>query len=230
MAILPHRWLISLTVASLGLSATAAHASSFTTPCPTNQLHFGNGTVFTSTAATFDSTRNEDHVQYDLVTGHVVMRQCCSITGVLTDVYDDYDVVGAPAGTPVSLTVVLTVDGAVWTFNCGGAGCAGHYVARIIHGTDATQANHSDNIFNGRIEHHDVVTLPLTIVAGQPERLRFFLAGGRAPGGSHGSEAIAVISFTGLSAGMSVVSCQGFAGAVTPVRRSTWGQLKTWYR
>jgi hypothetical protein len=224
---LPRRWFIALVVVSSALPAAEARA---TTPCPANQMHFGDGTVFTSTAAAFDSTRNEDHVQYDLVTGNLVMHQCCSITGALTDVYDEYDVTGVPAGTPVSLTVVLTVDGAIWTFHCGGTGCAGHYVARIIHGTDAAQANHSDNIFDGRIEHHDVVTLPLTIVAGQPERLEFYLAGGRALGGSHGSEAIAVISFTGLSAGMSIVSCQGFAGGVTPVRRSTWGQLKTRYR
>ena len=39
-----------------------------------------------------------------------------------------------------------------------------------------------------------------------------------------------VVSFTGVPAGVAVVSCQGYTSDVTAVRRSSWGRLKSIYR
>jgi hypothetical protein len=75
-----------------------------------------------------------------------------------------------------------------------------------------------------------VVQLPFTIVAGQPETLEFEFWARRSPGGSHGTIATGTIRFTGLSPGQSVISCQGFGGQPTPVRRTSWGTLKLIYR
>jgi len=58
----------------------------------------------------------------------------------------------------------------------------------------------------------------------------FGFSASRALGGSHGAVADGTIRFTGLSAGQSVISCQGFAGQITPVRRVSWGSVKTIYR
>ena len=218
------------TLVAVCLGTCPGRSSAAGADCPANQMSFGGSIYFSSSAAVVDTTALLGHIAYDLVQGFVSMQQCCSLGGVHLDAFDDYDIIGVPNGTPVSLTAVLTVDGAVYTAGCGGTGCGGYYVARLIHGTEVAEAQHSDHLFQGRIEHHDVLSIPLTIIAGQPERLEFKLDGARSPGGSHGSEARGVLSFTGLPAGASVVSCQGFGVGPTPARRSSWGRLKSIYR
>jgi hypothetical protein len=153
-----------------------------------------------------------------------------TLAGAHADVYDDFDVTGVPPGTPVQLFAHLTVDGAVWTPGCGGSGCGGRYSVDLIHGNDSLGVYHSDALFNGRRDHHDEIQLPVTIVAGQPERIRIHAHGARNPGGSHLSEALSVLTFTGLDAGVGVTSCKGFADGTVPVRATTWGRMKVIYR
>jgi hypothetical protein len=143
---------------------------------------------------------------------------------------DDYNVAGVAPGTPVTIEAQLAVDGAVWTDGCGGSGCSGVDEAFLIHAADRDTVRHMDHLFSGRSEHHDVLSIPFTIVAGHPERLELVLHAQKAAGGAHGSEASGRLTFHGLPPGMAIVSCQGFAGEAVPVRAVKWGRLKTLYR
>ena len=210
-----------------------AHPATADSLCPADSMRLSTGAIFTSTAASFDTTSNSFgtfHVAYDLTAGSVHMDQCCSLAGAWIKVADRYDVVGVPAGTLVSVTAQLTVDGSVSTTGCGGSGCGGYYGARIEHGSDAPQVVHAVSLFSGSVSFHDVVPLTFAIVAGTPELVFLTEWGARSPGGSHASEATGVLTFTGLPIGVSVVSCQGFGQPPVPVREASWGRLKTIYR
>lgn len=202
--------------------------------CPVDSMDLGGYGVFTSTEARFDSSLSyfgEFHVAYDLVAGTVSFSQCCRLPPpTFVQAADAYDVTGVPAGTPVALVVRLTVDGSISTTLCGGSGCGGLYGAEVLHGALTTSVVHSERVYSGSLVFHDVLQLPLTIVAGQPETVAFRLWGNRNVGGSHASEARGVIEFTGLPGGAGIVSCQGYAGGVTPVRTTSWGRLKALYR
>lgn len=227
---MPRRALrLPFALVALALAAPLAPAASFAAPCPESSVTLGGGTV-SSTAAVFDASDWTGTGDWDMVAGRVHMYSTGSLSGVTVDAFDDFDVTGVPAGTPVSVRAELTIDGAVWTDGCGGSGCGGLYDVKFFHGTDSLEVLHSDHLFSGRLDHHDVIQLPITITAGQPERLEVRALGRRTPGGSHYSEATCVLAFTGLDAGVGVTSCKGFAGTVVPVRPASWGRLKTIYR
>ena len=210
---------------------TAIGAASPFDPCPVNAIGLPSGS-FSVAAAAYDTTTTDglNHVAYDLVSGTMLMHQCCTLTGAYFDVFDDYDVTGVPAGTPVTVTAALVVDGAVWTDGCGGTGCGGQYGAWLRHAAEGDSVFHSDHLFSGRTEHHDVLQIPVTIIAGTPERIRCTALGRRTPGGNHGSEAACGLTFAGLPPGAAIVSCQGYSGGPTPARSSSWGRVKVLYR
>lgn len=198
--------------------------------CPASLVSMLGIPASSTSAAVFDTVGDVGEASWDMGSGRVFMRSNGWLTGIVVDAFDDFDVTGVAAGTPVDLVAVLTVDGAVWTDGCGGSGCGGLYEVKLFHGDDSLVVLHADQLFTGRIDHHDVLQLPLTITAGQPERLEIRAHGRRSPGGAHLSEATSVLTFTGLPAGVGITSCKGFAGAVVPARPSTWGRVKSLYR
>jgi hypothetical protein len=103
----------------------------------------------------------------------------------------------------------------------------------LRHGSDVQQAEYKIDQFLGWQPFANTLTLDLTIVAGQPERISFSLSGRRTVGSAiseSASEAHASIRFLGLPSGASITSCQGFSAMATPARTSTWGRLKAIYR
>jgi len=202
--------------------------------CPQSVMRLNSTSTFTSTEPVFDSLLvtpfGSFRTTYDLLQGTVHMDQCCSLNGAEVTASDLFDLSGVPPGTVVSGTVEFTVDGAVSTTACGGTGCSGSYGAVLRHGDVTDSRSYSIHLFNGREEHHDVLVIPLTLTAGQPERVDFNLWGHRNVGGSHASEATGVYRFRGFGSGVRVVSCQGAGAQVTPVRRPSWGALKAIYR
>lgn len=209
------------------LSAGPARAAE---PCPASLVSAGPSVTSISAAAVFDTTTGLGEARWDMVAGSVYMRSYGSLFGMTVDAFDDFDVTGVPPGTPVSVIARLTVDGAVWTDGCGGSGCSGMYQVTLLHGADSLVVLHSDHLFTGRLDHHDEIELPLTITAGQPERLEVRAFGRRNPGGAHQSEANCLLSFTGLAQGVGVTSCKGFAGTTVAARPSSWGRLKAIHR
>lgn len=216
----------ALAAASLALATGAPLAA----PCPESVVMMGLTVTSTSAEAVFDSTTGVGEARWNMGAGSVYMRSYGSLAGVTVDAFDDFDITGVPPGTPVNVLARLVVDGAIWTDGCGGSGCSGMYRVTFFHGADSIEVLHSDHMFTGRTDHHDEVLLPVTITAGQPERLEIRAYGRRNPGGAHQSEAACLLSFTGLDEGVGVTSCKGFAGTVVPARASTWGRLKAIYR
>ena len=222
-------------VAALALIAARPPQAGAQPICPSSELRLATTNVIVSTSAAAETTDAASgtvclRAGYDLVAGRVRMVQCGFLSHTYAIARDAYDVIGVPSGTPVSLTVEFALDGSVWTPGCGGAGCSGTLAGYLRHGGRTDEGVYSIHLFQGSAEVHDVLRLPLTIVAGQPQAVEFELRGYRNPGGSHGSEGTGTIRFTGLPPGARVVSCQGFAGQATPVRSATWGRVKTIYR
>jgi hypothetical protein len=224
-------------IGTIGLSATLlATGVSAADECPPNEMHFGGGTAVFSTEATFDSTYappgyvGHFRAAYDLQAGRLDLYQCCSLGVTSVTTHDTYDVEGVPSGTPVALWAEMVVDGAVFTSGCGGSGCGGVFSSSVRHGADLDEGQLAAHLFNGREEFHDVLRIPVTIVAGQPEEIEFELWGRRSPGGSHGSEGTGQIQFVVQQTGIRVISCQSFGGQPVPTRVTTWGRLKATYR
>jgi len=213
-------------LASLSFATGAAQSA----PCPESVVLLYGAPPASNTAAAFDTANFAGSGGWDMPAGLVHMYSTGTLTGVTTAVFDDFDVTGVPPGTVVNVLATLTVDGAVWTDGCGGTGCGGFYWVWFRHGTDSLSVVQSDHLFTGRADHHDVIQLPVTFTAGQPEQLSIRAHGQRSPGGAHYSEATCVLTFSGLPQGADVVSCKGYSGAVVPVRTNSWGRLKTMYR
>ncbi|MGH7726668.1 MAG: hypothetical protein ACREOU_14665 [Candidatus Eiseniibacteriota bacterium] len=203
--------------------------------CPSSEMEFRAQGMFTSDAATFDSTHAAFptfRVAYDLVQGTVFVYHCCSLGITSVETGDAYDVTGVAPGTPVSLVAELLVDGEVWDAGgCGGSGCSGSLGMSIEHGVEIEEYRFAPTLFGGaRLEFHGGIQLPVTIVAGVPEEIRFRLWGTRAPGGSHGATGTGRIRFLGLALGQSITSCHGYNADPTPVTDTSWGSVKAHYR
>lgn len=214
------------------LSCGAGPASA---ACPESHASLCNNGTATLVAATFDSTVADPlgpfRTAYDLPKGEASMSQPGRLCGATVEAADAFDVVGVPAGTPVTLTVLFTSDGRVWTPGCSASGCYGDLTMRLSSGATVDEGFHTVHLYSGSEDVHDVRSIVVTISAGTPLEIRYYLHGQRAPGGSHGSEAAGRISFLGIPSGAAVVSCQGYnSSAVTPTRKLHWGSLKAMYR
>jgi hypothetical protein len=225
-----------LTLAALsGLPARARAAVA----CPPNIVKLGGNAQGNSYGARADTsfsfafpTSGTDQVSYDLVSGTLAMSECCGPAETFVQTSDAYDVTGVPAGTPVTVTAMLTVDSDVHASCNSALLCGGALVdMQVTHGSDIASQQHSFTPPPQQMNWHDVLTAPVTIIAGTPEEIDFML-GGRQLSGSvgDGSDASGTISFSGLPAGASIKSCQGYHPIATPAHVSSWGRLKTLYR
>ena len=222
--------LITVALASGMLVGTGRAAT-----CPESHASMKNQGTATLVAAIFDSTVDDPlgpyHVSFNLVQGVASMRQPGCLCGAWVEAADAFDVTGVPAGTPVPLTVRFTVDGSIFTLGCGGSGCAGSIDTRLSCGGLVSENFIQRPVFLGSVPVHDERTIALTLTAGSPATILYYLHGQRSVGGEHGTEATGHITFEGLPVGITVVSCQGYSsGAPTPARRTSWGQIKAHYR
>lgn len=215
-------------LAPVPLLALAAHAA----PCVPGSVSMNGGLYPTSLsdAAVFDTVATQGEGRWDMTGGRVYMRQNGSLGGVLVVAYDDFDVTGVPPGTVVNVLAKLSVNGSIWTPSCGASGCYGRYVVTLRHGNDSLVVFRYVHLYSGSVTYQDEIQILVPITAGTPERIEVRAYGRRDPGGSHGSEADCVLSFTGLDEGVGVTSCKGFAGTIVPALPTSWGRLKNRYR
>lgn len=204
-------------------------------PCPTSAVAFFGNPDVPQTAAAFDSIVDvapdcRMRTAYDLRAGTTLMQQCGFLGFTSVRASDTFDVIGVPAGTPVQVTAEYEVDSGVYVNGeCSGSGCCGRVVLRLQQGALFDERTHIPTLYSGRADFHDLLALPVTIIAGEPVTFDCILEGNRCAGGEHGSEATGTLRFTGLPAGVRVVSCRSFGG-VTHARARSWGQLKLLYR
>jgi hypothetical protein len=205
-------------------------------PCPSSILTFwyafrgGNTSV---EAAALDTTivptpYDSARVTFDRTSG----RMSLDAVGRMwagERVVEQFDVVGVAPGTTVSANVFFQLDAEVLN-NCGGSGCGAYFTATLAYGADSAVA---DGSIGGPCSSctrtvDETLSLPITFVAGTPQDVEFALlyhtthvAWGRvAAVGSYG--------VVGLPAGVRAVTCGG--ADLTPVRRTSWGRLKSAYR
>jgi hypothetical protein len=220
-------------IARCGAVAAAVFAflavSSAVAACPPSEISFyGNGPIL-STATSYDSTVGSSTITFDIPAGNLTLDQCCSLANTSINVRDEFDVTGVPMGTPVTMTAQMIADCFV-IVTCETGDCSGFVVDSLQHVTDVDALPHEVN-GPGRFDFHDVLSVPLTIVAGTPELLSFELEGHRVAGNTSESGGSANITFSGLPPGVNIVSCKGYSlFRVTPVHRTSWGELKTIYR
>lgn len=221
------------TVCALALLA-GSHISAHAQPCTPNVLTFRSFGSFAVSSAQFDTTLAGygDRLAYDLVTGLLELSTCCTFAPTVLETFDAYDVVGVPPGTPVQVTVELASRGEIYDAGgCGGSGCGGTYAASIRNEAEVVEDAAAFTLYAGaRAPFQFTISLPLTIVAGKPEEIRFRLQAQRAPGGSHGEIGESRFRFAVSDARASVVSCYGHVGTAVPSRPTSWGGLKATYR
>jgi hypothetical protein len=214
--------------------ALPAHAE-----CPANYIKNGSASIVQSSAPAFDVPLGEDFgspvdIGYDLAQGRLHEHSFAGIANSSwVRVGDFYDVTGVPEGTMIVATAELAVSNAwVGTGGCGGTGCWGYVVARIVSAQDSTERSAGINVYNtGKVSLAPFSTvLGVAFTAGTPIPLTFRLEGHQTAGGSHATDADATIRFQGLPPGASVVSCQGFVDPSTPAVRASWGRIKVSYR
>jgi len=222
---MPGLLLLLSSIVALPQAAEAAFGT-----CPSSQASMRNAGVATLVASVFDSTTTDGyHVSYDLPAGHVFTAQPGCLCGAWVEATDLFDVTGVPAGTSVPLTAILTMDGTV-SGPCVPQ-CGGDVDCRISSG--AVQDTKFIQVPDppGPASVHDVASIPVSIVAGTPVEIRYYVHGQRSVGGDNSTITTGQLSFTGLPKGAVVVSCQGFSSAgATPARPMNWGALKAIYR
>ena len=197
--------------------------------CPENQVRFGALLAADSSAVhdtMFGPVDGCDFgaASWDLVQGTLALDQRpCLASSSSCQVADDYTIVGLPNGTPVLVIVALDVQGDTPVL-CGGAGCAVTRRATLASPSSNAVTNWPDP---GPIAQQLAIVVPAT--AGTPFRVQATLEIPSCGGGSEG-RLNGRLSFQLLSSAGGIVSCQGFAGAVTSTRETSWGRLRASYR
>jgi len=223
---------VGMFLACLNVSSPAQASE----PCPSAVLTywfmFHGGDTYVPTAA-FDTTIvNSDSDTARVAFDHGAGRMTLSAVGRVwagERVRERFDVSGVPVGTPVPAIITFALDGDVLN-NCGGGGCGAYFTATLATTADSVIADASIpgpcDSCTRRLS--TTLTLPLTITSGTPVEVAFAMlyhttnvAWGRA-------SATGVYGISGLPQGVRAVGCSG--ADVTPVRRTTWGSLKSIYR
>jgi hypothetical protein len=188
--------------------------------------------AFMVDADTYDSTlttsANEARVLFDRTQATLSLS---AISGgrlnAAVRLIERFDLDGAAPGTPVNATLEFRLVGGSQQ-SCGGAGCGVRLEGWLIVGADSVLA--SANESGPGSARHDIATtlsLPVTFVAGAPFEAQFFLTYGTGPGGSAEGALTGSYAVSGLPSGVHAHGCAG--APVTPVRRTSWGSLKTMY-
>jgi hypothetical protein len=187
-------------------------------PSPTGTVTYSDGA----------SPSNSARCIYDLHLG-TAEAHTTNTAHALTDAADRYVVNGAPAGTPVSLTVRLNVTGFTQT-SCF-VSCSFARLSVSVADSGGASISYATPSFPGT-SVAQTLDLPLTKLAGQPFRINWSIYAISAsadfrPGTADGK---ATLSFM-VPAGMTIGSCSGYVGSVvTASTPASWGTLKIRYR
>jgi len=230
-------WLIAAAVViGAGFTAPGRAQAEANDTCPPSIIFLRSYTPsgpFSTSALVYDTTFVDvwtAHVTFDRTAGSMSLSASSGgRMNATVRVVEQFDVVGVPLGTPVTAVMEFRLDG--WSEQaCGGSGCGVLFQGTLVAGGDSVIAD--GNIPGPGTLHRDVavtLSLPVTFVAGSPIQAEFLLEYGTGPGGASASaQGIARYRVSGLPAGVHSIACAGTD--VTPVRRATWGSLKTLYR
>ena len=219
---------------ALALAAVAGFAVS-AMACPQNCLYFSPGYSlpgldYCTSAAQMDTSWRPNYTSwgelgYSIPRGTLYSTNHSGFDGCQsrTTVEDDFSVIGMPAGTVVTLTARLALS-----LRGGSLEGGGHAYAELVEAASNSSAvDWGTRYFDGTTRD-TALTLPVTAMVGTPFHMRFVVGcsvGALCSAQWHGS-----FDFTGLPAGVSVASCNGYGQLPTPTRPTSWGSLKARYR
>lgn len=228
---MPHSRLRDLRVAFLGWEPVLLAALLLTThapagaQCPASvvQLDFVGGPVATM-ASLFDSTSATQpaRVTFDRTLGRLAISGVSGGRFLLSArVLDRFDVTGVPHGTPVTVNLEFRPFGQATS--CTGHGCGAEFTGVVRAGADSLVGDASGEGGGTRVLP-PLLSLPVTLIAGSPAEVQFYLVFATGPAGGGTVDAGATWGCVGLPPGARVISCSG--GDVTPSRTGSWGALK----
>jgi len=176
------------------------------------------------------------HGRYDVPAGLLIasIDVACAgfptISGLETVVEDDFQLVGAAPGTPVSFTVRLHLSGEGHNFSAPGDGGGARVRGTILEGTSnsASLQRATSNPFENDFFVNETISRPVDAVAGTPVHLRLAV---RAESFDGRGRMDGQLEISGLPPGVQLVSCRGYVSdAPVPARAVSWGRLKARYR
>jgi hypothetical protein len=232
------RWVAAVTATALP-GIIWPGISSANPACPLNTLgcsRYG----FSSTDSVTSFSTIETNASYDLIGGafHVFSRASCAgdcAEAASVSAGDSYRVEGLPAGTPLTFTAELAIQ----LMAGGGYGIlvrsstASATLREGVSNESSASVSTLLECYPGygcsgyQVDLNRVLAVTVVRTAGEVFPLDFNLW----TRGNTEARANGQLRFSGLPAGASVVSCQGFhQDFATLSRASTWGQLKVRYR
>ena len=235
---------LAAAVVALGSGVAATDLARADEACPASIVYFNRysaATPFPVPASAYDSTFHPeppDSPLYDTFTARVKFDRTQGTLSLSARSYgrlsasvrvvERFDVLGVPAGTPVPATLEFQLDG--WSNQgCGGSGCGVEFAGTLVVGAASASADANQQGPGYRsIPLGATPSLPITFVAGSPIEAQFYMVYGTGPGGDAGAEMVGSYRVSGLPAGVRAIACGG--ADVTPVRRATWGSIKSIYR
>ena len=225
----------------LGAALAAPISATAGPSCPGSQEQVFGGPVLTYALSGHDTTGCSPpcyllgpgfKLDWSLLGGELEVYQSASTGITMVKGSDAYDVLGVPVGTPVSVVATFTVHHIVEgnVNGCADPDCAAWVDAQIQHGAGVVDQSHTSSPSPSHATYTDVLTLPLTIVAGHPETISWTLAGRHLAQGSGYTDSIGDIAFANVPRWAQVYSCWFDPTGPTPARPTTWGRLKSIYR
>lgn len=220
-------FLFAVLVAAMGLLPGRGAAD-----CPSSTLRFPTlGSDVNTIAPSYDATSPDlSWIHGNHTAGEYSLHHSGYLAPTVVTARDRFDVIGVPAGTPVSVLATFAVTGWAYTDGCGGTGCCGMLVATLRAFPDTAATTLIGYSYSGRGDFSGAVAVPVTFIAGTPRDIEVEMYARRCPGGAHTVDATGRVQFIGTDANALVVSCKGFGPTAVPTRRSSWGRLKTLYR
>jgi hypothetical protein len=144
-------------------------------------------------------------------------------------VLERIDVTGVPVGTVVHATVLLNLDGEV--FSAGGVGGGDAIFTATLAGvvdSVVTDATVPGPCYGCTKQVNTTLTLPVSITAGTPIDIAFDLLYHDTPAGYGHATIAGTYGVSGLPPGVRAIECSTMD--VTPVRHLSWGRVKAAYR
>ena len=202
--------------------------------CPLNSLFCRGARLDSTEPARSTQCCNADFcgtADYDLARGGLNATMSSSEYGGPTGdarvvASDEYVVLGMPSGTPVTIQAEFQLTG---YYTNQTACCDGDASGSILEGATNRAASSFSGGAVGENSFDRTLSITVAAVAGASFVLRLEVRAHGTEGAN--AEITGQLRFSGLPAGTSLTSCQGFRqDGPTPTIPSSWGSLKIRYR
>ena len=201
--------------------------SAWAAECPQSCISFCYASPVCSTDSTGQGGNYGDIGSFDIPTGHLTAQSSCGLSNccVTVTVEEEFRLEGLAPGTPVDIVARFDASLGLWQGFAGGGGVEAE-MSNAAAGEAKWLPVPPDTAL-GWVVRDSVLTLPLSVQAGIPFRVKFEL---RCSTAETLAWADGVFSFDGLQPKSVIISCRGFSQIPVPTTTTTWGNVKARYR